>query len=179
MPFFYINKTQSHTGPALAKAFQAMLKRFDLCDKVCCVSRKTNQFLIQIVIQMHALNADNATSNDMQTSGLAQLDNSFEEEHRVWCFNHTIQLSAKALLRPFNLALGKATEDVVINDDDNMPDLELFDIDIDNDIKDESANANDDTDDEVDKLDKLDATECKELLESTAVVRGTVSKVCL
>jgi hypothetical protein len=179
MPFFYINKTQSHTGFTLAKAFQAMLEHFDLCNKVCHVSRKTNQFLIQIIIQMHALNADNATSNDTQTSGLAQLDNSFEEEHHVWCFNHTIQLLAKALLRPFNPALGKAAEDVVVNDDDDMPDLELFDIDNGNDTGDESANADDDAHDEVDELDKLDATEHEELLESTTVVRGTVLKVCL
>jgi hypothetical protein len=90
-----------------------------------------------------------------------------------------IQLSAKALLRPFNPALGKVMEDVVVNDDDDMPNLKLFDNNNDNNNGDESADADDDTDDEVDELKELDATERKELLKSTAVVQGTVLKVCL
>ena len=72
----------------MALAFQDMLERFGLTQKIL------------------AVNADNATANDKQTMKLSKLANSFEEEHRARCFNHTIQLSAKTLLKPFNTALG-------------------------------------------------------------------------
>ena len=73
----------------MAVAFQEMLKRFGLTEKI------------------HALNADNATSNDKQTTKLDALPNSFEEENRVRCFNHTMQLSAKSLLAPLNPAISQ------------------------------------------------------------------------
>jgi hypothetical protein len=57
------------------------------------------------------MNADNATSNNTQSEALAGMANSYDEVNRVRCFNHTLQLSAKTLLRPFNTALGKAAED--------------------------------------------------------------------
>src|SRR5258705_11663448 len=89
VPHIIITNTsiQSHTGVAMANAFQDMLERFGLTEKIL------------------AFNADNATPNDVQTIKLDQLDNSFKEENRVRCFNHTLQLSAKSLLKPFNLAL--------------------------------------------------------------------------
>jgi hypothetical protein len=64
-------------------------------------------------------NANNASPNDKQTSKLADLPNSFEATDHVQCFNHTMQLSAKTLLRPFNDALGKAL-DVLNGDGDEM-----------------------------------------------------------
>jgi hypothetical protein len=63
-----------------------------------------------IVLQILGVTADNATSNDTQRKKLARMDNSFLEQNHVRCFNHTLQLSAKALLRPFNPALGKAAD---------------------------------------------------------------------
>src|ERR1700722_20801736 len=76
---------------------------------------------------MLAMNTDNAAANDTQTTVLAQFDNSFEEEQHARCFNHTIQLSAKALLWLFNPALGKVMEEGVIDNDNDMPDLEALD----------------------------------------------------
>jgi len=99
MPNYHENKQlliplQSHTGVALANTFQKMLEQFGLTEKI------------------HALNADNTTSNDTQTTKLDQLDNTFEEENQVRCFSHTLQLSAKALPKPFNIGLSrKATDD--------------------------------------------------------------------
>jgi hypothetical protein len=49
----------------MAIAFQNMLKRFGLDGKIL------------------AVNADNATSNDTQTTKLDALDNSFDKENRV------------------------------------------------------------------------------------------------
>lgn len=37
----------------------------------------------------------------MDRAPAADEDNSFEEDHRVRCFNHTMQLLVKCLLRPF------------------------------------------------------------------------------
>ncbi|EGN98178.1 hypothetical protein SERLA73DRAFT_138494 [Serpula lacrymans var. lacrymans S7.3] len=58
----------------MAKAFQEMLERFGLEQKV-------------LVVTM-----DNATSNDTQTAKLSKLNNSFSTFNRVRCFNHTLQL---------------------------------------------------------------------------------------
>jgi hypothetical protein len=54
---------QSHTGVAMANTFQNMLQQFGLTEKI------------------HAVNADNATLNDTQTTKLDQLDNTFDEEN--------------------------------------------------------------------------------------------------
>ena len=83
------NISQSPTGVAMAKAFQCILEQYGLTQKI------------------HAVNADNATTNDRQTTKLAALNNSFEEANCVWCFNHTLQLSTKALLVPFNTAISQ------------------------------------------------------------------------
>lgn len=81
-----IEVPESHTGTALAKAFQKMLETFGLQD---CIL---------------AVNADNGSANDMQTKALTTMENSFDGQNRVRCFNHTLHLSAKALLSPFNAA---------------------------------------------------------------------------
>jgi hypothetical protein len=76
----------------MALAFQRMLKWFSLTEKI------------------HAVNADNAMANDKQMTKLDSLNNSFEAANCVCCFNHTLQLSTKALLAPFNPAIScKAT----------------------------------------------------------------------
>jgi hypothetical protein len=88
----------------MAKAFQAMLERFSLTEKILAVS------------------TDNATANDKMTTKLTQFNNSFEEENRARCFNHMLQLSAKTLLKPFNTALGKVKDNIEApeeNDDDS------------------------------------------------------------
>ena len=78
----------------MAIVFQKMLKKFGLSKKILF------------------FNADNASSNNMQMMKLDQLGNSFNKENCACCFNHTLQLLAKTLLKPFNLALsGKAAED--------------------------------------------------------------------
>ena len=121
------------------------------------------------------MTADNATSNDTQRKDLTAMDNSFEEEHHVRCFNHTLQLSAKALMRPFNPALGKAPDidfnggqdDLGVEDEDNEGDH--------NDVEEVIYDVDDDDDNELDDLDPYSR---KELIEDVAVVRTTISKLC-
>ena len=88
----------------MANTFQEMLERFGLTKKIL------------------TFNADNATSNDTQTTKLHELDNSFSKENWVQCFNHTLQLSAKSFLKPLNPAFSRnATDDnddITAQDDD-------------------------------------------------------------
>ena len=128
------------------------------------------------------MNADNATSNDTQKKTLADMPNSFSLENRVCCFNHTLQLSAKTLLRPFNAGLGKMTDD---GDNNDVDDLDADDNGLDKDDDDDGNDDDslptvldaDDIDDGVDELDALDADEREEIIADTAAVRETVSKV--
>jgi hypothetical protein len=143
-----------------------MLEWFDLTEKIL------------------GLNADNATANDTQTTKLDSFDNSFKEEYRVWCFNHTLQLSAKTLLRPFNTALSReAADDVDITDedDDDPPILEADkegeEEEDENENENEEDKDKDEEDDGIDELETLNKEERTQVLEDTAAVRATVTKV--
>ena len=143
----------------MVKAFQAMLKCFGLTKKIL------------------AVNADNMTANDKQTTKLDSLNNSFNEENRVWCFNHTIQLSATTLLKPFNMALSrKAADEVEVSEEDDKEELVL---EIKEEDKDEGEDDDDqdDKDNSIDELQELTESEWEQVLENTAVVCQTVTKV--
>jgi hypothetical protein len=128
----------------MALAFQDMLEQFGLTEKI------------------HTINADNATANNKQMTKLGALDNSFEEENCVRCFNHTLQLSVKSLLVPFNTAISqKATQD------DEMPEEDASDKRMPEDDKDED---NDDEDDGINELEELNENERAQVLENTAEV---------
>jgi hypothetical protein len=129
--------------------------------------------------QILGVNADNATSNNSQGEALATMPNSFELENRARCFNHTLQLSAKTLLRPFNVGLGKTANDGDHNDVDDLPDGDDEDEDEDEDDGLPDAPDTVDVDDGIDELDSLDADEREEIIADTAAVRQTVSKVCV
>ena len=95
--------------------------------------------------RIHTVNDDNATSNDMQITKLHQLDNTLKEENWVWCFNHTLQLSAKALLKPFNIGLSRKVtddDDEFTQDDDS--DLVMFENDNKDEGDEEQASCEDD-----------------------------------
>ena len=143
----------------MVKAFQAMLKHFGMTKKIL------------------AVNADNMTANDKQTTKLDSLNNSFNEENRVWCFNHTIQLSATTLLKPFNMALSrKAADEVEVSEEDAKEELVL---EIKEEDKDEGEDDDDqdDKDNSIDELQELTESERERVLENTAVVCQTVTKV--
>jgi hypothetical protein len=169
---------ESHTGVALAKAFQQMLESFGLQDRVCLLSNTIIYNANLLYQQILAMNADNATSNDTQGETLAHMPNSFKLENRARCFNHTLQLSAKTLLRPFNVGLGKTTDDDGGVDDlldqDNASDNEDEDGDGDGDV---GLPDFDDVDDGIDELDELDEDARNVIIADTAAVRETVSKI--
>jgi hypothetical protein len=117
-------------------------------------------------------------SNNTQGKALAGMLNSFALDHWVHCFNHTLQLSAKTLLRPFNAGLGKMPEDDGHVDIDDVAGL-----DVDDDSKDDDNDNNnnedpplvalnvEDINDGIDELDVLDRDACEEILTDTAAVR--------
>ncbi|TFY79033.1 hypothetical protein EWM64_g4980 [Hericium alpestre] len=151
-----------------------MLERFGLQEKIL------------------AMNADNASSNDTQTRKLAKMDNSFEEVNRVRCFNHTLQLSAKALLQPFNnTLLGRHADgdaELLETMEDDVPSLSPVD-----DTEDDSDDEDDDEtgadaeadieviiegeDDGIDELDALPTADREKLVADTAEVRTTITKI--
>jgi len=82
------------------------------------------------------MTADNASSNNVQVAALYGLKNSFDKANHIWCFNHTIQLSGKALIKPFNVGMSKGGSGIE-NSTGDVPSLEEF-------------NYNDDADDGID-----------------------------
>ena len=109
---------------------------------------------------------------------LAGMANSFELENCIHCLNHTLQLSAKILLHPFKVGLGKTTEDDNNNDVEDLPNETVDDED--NDDEDNGLAAipeADNINDGINELEKLEEDECEDILMDTAAVRDTVTKV--
>lgn len=135
------------------------------------------------IFQILSFTGDNASSNDTQAEHLDTLPNSFDIFNHVRCFNHTMQLSAKGLLRPFNTDNDDKTattpEPEVSNPDD--ADADNDDDKDDEDDKDDDVDDNEGVDDEEDKEDlfmELSEAEKQALLDNTASVRLTLTKVC-
>ena len=164
-----IEVPESHSGATLACEFQAMLKCFHVQDKVSYSSEffwpPTNSY----PYQMLAFTGDNATSNDMQTAELEKKKNLFNLGNHVHCFNHTVQLSAKALLRPFTICVSSATTDNEVpllkdveddgdGDDGDGNDIEDVE-DEDDPLAEDGNNIDDDVDDGVDELAELSEEE--------------------
>jgi hypothetical protein len=126
------------------------------------------------------MTADNASSNNVQAAALYKLENSFDEANHVRCFNHTIQLSGKALIKPFNAGMGQtdsSPESGESGDVDmrNMEDFDHYD-DADDDADPEVLS---DDGDEVEdgEGEILSEEEHLRILDDTSVVRETVTKV--
>jgi hypothetical protein len=102
----------------------------------------------------------------------------------VCCFNHTLQLSAKTLLRLFNSGLGKgpdhelmATIEAEESDDTLLPDLEAYEsAEEENELL-ASDDMEDDADDNIDELEVLGKEERDQVIQDTAVVRSAVSRL--
>ena len=96
------------------------------------------------------------------------------------CCNHTLQLSTKTFLCPFNVGLGKTTEDGDNNDVEDLPNETIDDKDEDN--EDDGLPTipeADDIDDGIDELEELEEDEREDILMDTAAVHDTVTKVCV
>jgi hypothetical protein len=107
---------------------------------------------------------------------LSGLHNTFEEFNRVRCFNHTLQLSAKALLKPFYSA-GLLENNDDVNDD--ILAAQNTDEDEEGDEGDDELEMDDeDRDEDEDPVSALEDDERDSLIENTEAVRTTLMKVC-
>jgi len=122
------------------------------------------------------------------------MENAFEDVNHARCFNHTLQLSAKVLLSPFNAGMSpmKLTPEEEFNNlDCELQTLQDKDT-ISNDDGDNGEDGDDDgydasgvdtdgsddtNDDKLDELDQLDEKEQEKILVDTAIVRQTITKV--
>ncbi|KIK80374.1 hypothetical protein PAXRUDRAFT_158873 [Paxillus rubicundulus Ve08.2h10] len=141
----------------MAKAFQVMLEQFGLKHRVL------------------AVNADNASANNTQTKMLACLNNSFQSVNHVHCYNHTHQLLAKTLLKPFSTSTAGSDPDLECEVTDDAEVLLILDDDLDLDT--DSACEVDDIDDSIDKLQELDNVDHQRILNETVAVKATIAKV--
>ena len=110
--------------------------------------------------------------------GLDKLPNTFEEVNWVRCFNHTIQLSAKGLLKPFYSAGSIETDNETEYGDNGMPALQAVD-DEEEDGGDDPGVDDNDEEEEEDPIGVPDDDEREELINNTEAVRTTLNKVCL
>jgi len=169
----------------LVKAFDAMLSRHGLADKVCTAMWISGPWLTTYANYILAVNADNVISNDRMITDLDDMPNAFDEVNRVRCFNHTLQLSAKTLIRPFNAGLSSSKVgdvDDVDSDDNGDGDGEEGDGeegDGEEDSGDDQEGPKDYAEDDADVLADLDPYERAALMEDTATVRAVVTKVHL
>jgi len=127
------------------------------------------------------------------------MENSFEEVNRACCFNHTLQLSAKTLLVPFNVGMSSmlpaSEKDDFETFDKAMLELQdkgavgnsdgYSDEDSDDDGCDsggEDLDGKDESDDAdsngPDEFSQLNEQEHEQILVDTAIVQQTVTKVC-
>ena len=115
-------------------------------------------------------------SNDTQTTELEALPNSFDAVNHVWCFNHTLQLSVKALLHLFTIRKDCLDEDEEVDTtkEDSGAYYEGFEDDEEG--KDEGEDDEDGKDDE-DPFEALSDVEKEELLWNTEEVWNTIEKV--
>ena len=78
--------------------------------------------------QILGVTCNNTTANNIQVRELVALPNSFDATNQIRCYNHTLNLAVKALLKPFlgpdKKKKGKASEkDKDKDDSDPTPDV--------------------------------------------------------
>lgn len=111
------------------------------------------------------------------TDAFSRKDNSFDSVNRVRCFNHTIQLSAKALLSLFYKKWPNTLDtDGLGNPPDSDVDGDLRGLDED---ETEEEDDEDNPDDGIDELEVLSDEEQEALKDATGEVRLTITKASL
>ena len=100
--------------------------------------------------------------------------------NRVRCFNHTLQLSVKALLRLFTVRKDDSNEDEELGNTEDGTYYEGFEEDDEGEDEgedDEDGKDDEDGEDDEDPFESLSDAEKEELLQNTEEVRKTIEKV--
>ena len=129
------------------------------------------------------MTGDNATANDAMINEVGELVPAFGGScSRGRCFDHTINLCAKSVLRPFDMPKKGEAKDVLLDAQGALAEL-LSDIDWDECGLDLAAGEDEDLDEEddnegfVDERNGMAADEQERLEESIAPVRLVLVKV--
>lgn len=125
---------RSHTGENLAIAFAKVLELFGIKDKVRRVSdlnTKGTDTYLSYLEQILSLTTDNASNNDTMVHHLAELLDDFPgPANQTRCFAHTLSISAKAVIKQFNVPkadTGEALDEVALALIDMAQEIELED----------------------------------------------------
>jgi hypothetical protein len=116
------------------------------------------------------------------TTTLDEMPNAFDEVNHVWCFNHTLQLSAKSLIRPFNTGLssGKTGDADNMESDGEGENNGMWEgDDSEEGIDSEEEGPDNHIEDDADILADLDPDEHAALMEDTAAVCAVITTVHL
>lgn len=173
-----VEVAESHTGEALAKAFEATLREFEIEDKVSpsvyMVIHRTYQSKIL------ALTSDNATPNDTMAEVLDQILPSFDGMNaRGRCFDHIVNLCAKSVLKPFDIEKKKVGEAVSAAEEAVqalLEDVDLYSAGLDLPAG-EDMDEDDDAEGFIDEREEMDEEERENLEESIAPVKLVLTKV--
>jgi len=108
-----VEVAESHSSTMLAAEFVNVLKEFGISDKVSNWALNYDKKLTSPV-QILGVTCDNASPNDTMIAELNKLIHDFPgEPNYAWCFNHTVALIAKRVVRQFD-----------ITGDDNMEEMD-------------------------------------------------------
>lgn len=128
--------------------------------------------------------ADNASNNDTMFAHLSELLDSFPgAANQTQCFAHTLSISAKAILKQFDIPKGKTLDKDLDVAAWAFADL-TKELDFEEQLAQESRDVGDDDDDNkpldswVDFRDGLTEEEVEDLDVSIQLVRLMLSKVC-
>jgi hypothetical protein len=101
---------KSHTGFNLARAFADVLKTFGIKKKVDTFT-KNKEIWNSHVDQILSVTANNASNNDTMISKLGEMLEEFPgAANQTRCFAHTIGISAKAVIKQFDIPKNKEGE---------------------------------------------------------------------
>ncbi|PPQ81292.1 hypothetical protein CVT26_015194 [Gymnopilus dilepis] len=143
-----VEVAKSHTGVNLASAFSDILKSFGIDEKILSIT------------------ADNASNNDTMVDELADILDDFPgAANQTRCFAHTLSISARAILKQFDVPKKKAGE-ALDEAAQALADL-AKELDVDDRAEREERSASDDEDEPLaaweDFRDGLTEEEVKEL----------------
>ncbi len=172
-----VEVAESHTGEALAKAFEATLREFEIDDKVSTSAQ--HNMRVTHLCQILALTSDNAYPNDTMAETLGKSLPSFDGMNaRGRCFDHIVNLCAKSVLRPFDVEKKKAGEALSAAEEAVqalLEDVDLYSAGLDLPAG-EDAGEDDDGEGFVDEREEMDEEERESLEESIAPVKLVLTK---
>ena len=176
-----IEVAESHTGKTMADVFNTVLTEFGILEKVSS-TYFMNIHKLKLHVQLLGMTGDNATANDAMINELGELVPTFDGScSRGRCFDHTINLCAKSVVRPFDMPKkGKEKTDLV-EAQDALAEL-LEDVEWDECGLDLAAGENEDLDEDdvegwQDERDEMSEEERNALEESITPVRLVLVKV--